>query len=419
MQDSSGVYLHPPGKLSRWGVVDVGLKCPHSCQFCYYVHLDGSADPFSGMRHAKFHSTEHLLDLARALKANGFVGADVTGGEPTLSPGIVELAREASRIGLALRIITLGQFLTRKVPHSGDQPLLAALLDAGITDFLFSVHAVEEASYHRITGGSWAKLRAAMEQLDGAGFDYCTNTTVHEHNFRALPEIAAEITGHRVYAANLIVMNAYYAWATSGEAKDVQAHYEAVRPYVLEARDRLEDAGIAVNVRYAPLCTMRGAERNLVGITSVRHDPHEWMNAIDHLEPRSPSIMGQRLALRDLDAGAPFLPAPPGEQVLAAGRPVPLLARRHGKVFPERCRGCAAAYVCDGIDPRYLAERGDAELRPYSAFRGDLLDRERLTYLPAFICKTAPLAEVRSAVRAAFGNRFKPNDREPVALVPI
>jgi wyosine [tRNA(Phe)-imidazoG37] synthetase (radical SAM superfamily) len=399
----SGVYRHPPGRLSRWGVVDVGLKCPHSCQFCYYVHLDGAEDPFSGMRRAKFHGTEHLLELARSLKANGFVGFDVTGGEPTLSPGIVELAAEAHRLGLAMRIITLGQFLTRKVPHSGRDTLLVALVDAGVTDFLFSVHAVEEAAYHKITGGSWAKLRAAMAQLDTVGFDYCTNTTVHEDNYRDLPEIAAEITRHRVYASNLIVMNAYYAWSRpGGRANDVQAHYEAVRPYVLEARDRLEQAGIAVNVRYAPLCTMRGAERNLVGIVGVRHDPHEWMNAIDHMEPRSPSFMGQRLALKDHDAGAPFVPSPPGELITVAGRPAPLLARRHGKVFPGKCRGCAAAYVCDGIDPRYLAERGDDELRPYSTFRGDLIDRERLAYLPAFICKTAPLAAAREAVRAAF-----------------
>jgi pyruvate-formate lyase-activating enzyme len=403
MQEIPGIYRHPPGRLSRWGVVDVGLKCPHSCQFCYYVHLDGADDPFSGMRRARFHATDHVLELARALKANGFIGFDVTGGEPTLSPAIVELAGEAHRLGLAMRVITLGQFLTRKVPHSGESRLLTALLSAGVTDFLFSVHAIEEAAFHRITGGSWAKLRDAMVELDRAGFDYTTNTTVHESNFRDLPAIADEIASHRVYAANLIVMNAYYAWsAPGGDAQNVQAHYDAVRPYLLEARDRLEAAGIAVNVRYAPLCTMRGAERNLVGITAVRHDPHEWMNAIDHIEPRPPSMMGQRLAMHDHDSGAPFIPAPPGETVLAGGRPVPLLARRHGKVYPAKCRGCAAAYVCDGIDPRYLAERGDGELRPYTDFRGDLLDRDRLAYLPAFICKTAPMAPAREAVAASF-----------------
>lgn len=398
-----GIYHHPPGRLSRWGVVDVGLKCPHSCQFCYYVHLNGEADPFTGMRHASFLPTEHLVELAGALARAGFIGFDVTGGEPTLSPGIIELAEEASRLGLAMRIITLGQFLMRPTKRRASLNLLTALLDAGVADFLFSVHAVDEAGFKRITGGSWLRLRDAMHFLDVAGFDYCTNTTIHEGNFLELPAIADEIARHRVYAANLIIMNAYYAWSRpGGQARDVQAHYGAVRPYVLEARDRLEAAGIAVNIRYAPLCTMRGAERNLVGIVGVRHDPHEWMNAIDHLAPQPAASMGERLALRDMDPGAWLAAAAPGERILAGGRSIALLARRHGKVFPENCRSCAAAAICDGIDPRYLAERGAGELVPYAEFRGDVLDRDRLAYLPAFVCKTSPLAAARDAVKGAF-----------------
>lgn len=384
---SEGIYRHPPGRLSRWGVIDVGLKCVHSCTFCYYVHLDDDPDPFHGMRRASFVTSTHLLALARSLKQNDFVGFDVTGGEPTLHPGLVDLAIEARALGLAMRLITLGQFLATK-------GLLDRLLDAGITDFLLSVHAVEEEAFRQITGGSWAKLRVAMERLDRAGFDYCTNTTVHEANFRQLPAIADEIARHRVYAANLIVMNAYYAWSQpGGAAKHVQAHYGEVSPYVIEARDRLEAAGIAVNIRYAPLCTVKGAERNLVGIVGVRHDPHEWMNQIDHIRPGAPEVMGMRLGLRDFDPGVPL------DLVNEAG----IVARRSGKVYPAKCQSCAAALICDGIDPRYLAERGDAELQPYSEFRGDLLDRERLAYLPAFICKTAPDGDARGAVRVAFG----------------
>jgi organic radical activating enzyme len=68
----------------------------HSCKFCYYRNLDDDPDPFHGMRVAKFLPTEHILDLARSLKANGFIGFDVTGGEPCLHPGIVELAARQS-----------------------------------------------------------------------------------------------------------------------------------------------------------------------------------------------------------------------------------------------------------------------------------------------------------------------------------
>ena len=276
---TEGFYHHKPGTLSRWGVVDVGLKCVHSCQFCYYVGLPGSTDenPFAGMRRASFLPRDHVLALVDSLADNGFVGFDVTGGEPTIHPNIVDIVQRARTRGLACRIITLGQLLLSHI--RGWPRLLDTLVDGGLTDLLLSVHAVDEARAADLTGGSWQKTEAVMTALDDAGFDYCTNTTVFEQNFRQLPEIAREIARHRVYASNLIVMNAYYAWSRpGGGAAAVQGHYGEVRPYVIEARDILEVArDIAVNIRYAPLCTMRGAERNLVGIVGVRHDPHEWM----------------------------------------------------------------------------------------------------------------------------------------------
>jgi pyrroloquinoline quinone biosynthesis protein E len=391
-----GIHLHEAGRLSRWGVVDVGLKCVHQCHFCYYSFLNGEEDQFAGMRKADFHSTDHIKRLASSLKANGFLGFDVTGGEPCLHPGIVELVAHARKVGLAPRIITLGQYLKRKMKSAPGYPtLLAGLLDAGVADFLLSVHAVDEENFKAITGESWRQLLAAMTDLD-AGFDFGTNTTVCEENFRLLPDIAREIATHRVYVANLIIMNAYYAWSRpGGRATEVQAHYSEVRPYVVEARDILEAAGIAVNVRYAPLCTMRGLERNLVGVVGVRHDPHEWMNTIDHMAKpgaSDPEAMGQRIQLRDHETHYP----------LAFSREY-VAIRGAGKVFPEKCRSCRAISVCDGVDGNYHARRGDSELEPYADFRGDLLDRERLRYRAAHVVKLEPFAEVKATVKSLLG----------------
>lgn len=386
-----GYHVHEPGRLSRWGVVDVGLKCVHSCRFCYYSFLDGSDDQFAGMRAAKFLPAEHVKGLASSLKANGFLGFDVTGGEPCLHPAIVELVGHAHGLGLAARIITLGQYLMRPMKSApGHGRLIDGLLDAGVADFLLSVHAVGEERFKALTGESWAKLAAAMAHLDGRGFDYGTNTTVFAENYRELPAIAAEIARHRVYIANFIVMNAYYAWSRPGADRSVQGHYGEIRPYLTEARDLLEAAGIAVNVRYAPLCTMRGLERNLVGIVGVRHDPHEWMNTIDHMRPREAAEMGRRIPLNDAETQYP----------LAATGRTDVVAQRAGKHFAAPCKSCAAISVCDGVDPRYLAERGADELMPYAEFRGDLLDRERLGYRAAFVVKTDGRAQVRDAVRA-------------------
>jgi pyrroloquinoline quinone biosynthesis protein E len=349
------------------------------------------------MRKAEFHSTDHIKRLAAGLKENGFIGFDVTGGEPCLHPGIVDLVGYARFLGLAPRIITLGQYLMRPMKSApGYERQIDGLIGAGIVDLLLSVHAVDSESFAAITGENWEKLLATMHHLDALGFDYGTNTTVCEQNFRLLPEIAREIVRHGVYVANFIIMNAYYAWSQpDAPTERVQGHYGEIRPYLLEARDILEAEGIAVNVRYAPLCTMRGLERNLVGVVGVRHDPHEWMNAIDHMaKPGSadPEAMAWRLPLRDFETHYPLEPSPARGEIFVT-------RADGGKVFPAKCRGCRAMPVCDGIDANYFAQRGAGELEPYADFRGDLIDRERLRYGAGHVIKTAQFADACGTVR--------------------
>lgn len=400
---SHSYYFHAPGHQSRWGVVDVGLKCTHSCRFCYYAHLDGDEDPFHGMRHADFRSKEHLLTLVDSLADNGFLGFDVTGGEPCLHPNIVEVIAHATKRGLSSRIITLGQFLTRKMKSAPDHArLIDGLLDAGLTNFLFSYHASEANLFHKITGESLPKLTDAMSILDDRRFQYTTNTTVFEDNYRHLPEIALSLLGRGTYLHNFIVMNAYYNWGQAGRAESVQAHYGAVAPYLKRAVSILEDACIAVNVRYAPHCTMAGFEKNIVGITGVRYDPYEWMNCIDHSEKGGdPVEMGRRIAFAqgEPSPGSALFGVEgdaKGTQVIAARGVSPNIA----KLFPAGCRECSAIEACDGIDARYLGERGAAEFAPYvGQDRGSVLDHARKAYAAPFFVKRQPDADMASVMR--------------------
>jgi wyosine [tRNA(Phe)-imidazoG37] synthetase (radical SAM superfamily) len=389
-------YFHPPGAPSRWGVVDVGLKCVHSCAHCYYVHLDGSDDPFIGMRKATFHSTDWLKRQVRALKANGFVGFDVTGGEPLIHKGLVEIIQEATDVGIASRIISLGQFLDTR-------DLLNRLLSAGLTDFLFSYHSSNPETFKAITGESLDKLETAMYRLDMRGFQYGTNTVVTELNFRELPDIARTVARHNVYVSNLILHNAYYQWSKDQKADGVQARYAEVYPYLLEARDILEAAGVAVNIRYAPLCSVKGMERNLVGITGVRYDPHEWLNDVQHYatdENRTPEQQAARISMTPGSTPGAHLfmhPIRVNDMDAVGYRGSP---GAPSKVFPPSCAECPAIYVCDGIDANYLSRHGSGEFIPYAGpSRGSFLDRDRLNHKPVFAVKLQPWADVRSAIQ--------------------
>jgi pyrroloquinoline quinone biosynthesis protein E len=398
----AGIYRHPPGRLSRWGVVDVGLKCVHSCKHCFYSFLDDSPDQFRGMRRAGWHKTENLVALVDSLAEQGFIGFDITGGEPTAHPGLVDLVTRAAANGTAARVITLGQFL------GGKRDLLGRLIDAGLVDFRFSLHSTDPAMFHRMTGGDLSKLVAAMDELQRRNFHYVTNTTITEQNYAYLPEIAKWIAERpEIYQTTFLFFMPYYQWSTADHSGDHRVRYSEIAAHLREAVAIVEDAGIGCTIRYAPQCTIAGMEKNHVGIVGVRHDPHEWMNAIDHrADPAATTAadmraMGHWLPIRRDMASLPLLPASGqvGEVAICGTR------AGSGKVFPAGCRNCPAINVCDGVDPAYLSKFGAGELQPYTTFRGDLIDRDRLAYLPAHIIKTQPLADARGAVRAAFETR--------------
>ena len=403
MIDGNSVYFHEPGQLSRGAVLDVGLKCSHSCRFCYYSFMDGSDKQFRGMRKAKFRTTEELKEILSLLKKKGFINFDVTGGEPTLHTGIIELMRYAHQdLGLNGRIITLGQFLVRKPKY-----LIKKLFDAGIVNFLFSLHAVDEKSFQRITGESFNRLRKAMDFLDEKSFQYCSNTTVFEWNYKSLPDIAREVLSHGIYLHNFILMNAYYHWNKGGKSFGVQAKYSQVLPYLSEAVSILESHDIAVNIRYAPMCAVKGLEKNLVGVVGVRYDPYEWMNRAGHFGG-PPSVCADKYPIKqgEIEKAYAFIPQklkmPNGIRVIG-------MRGKHFKYFSSKCHNCAAINVCDGVDPNYLANYGDNELIPYETDLGvGPVASPRLAYTPPFFVKTNQSSDMKSICKEAF-NKWRQN----------
>jgi hypothetical protein len=247
-----------------------------------------------------------------------------------------------------------------------------------------------------ITGASWERLRSAMCYLDSRGYSYTSGTTVFAWNFAHLPEIASELLKHNVYMHNFAIMNAKYEWAHGHKSASVQARYSDLYPYLSQAIDILESHRIAVNVRYAPLCTMQGYERNLVGAVGVRYDPYEWMNKAGH-QGSDPEFCAAPLEIHPsgVDAGWVYNES--------ASLRAPVIAHRGDKVYPAACRACKARSACDGVDPRYLEHHGSGELRPYheSTLHGPV-PLARRAYMPAFRVKMSQWTDMKAVMRQAF-----------------
>ncbi len=401
------LLAHKPGSPSASGVLDVGMACPHSCVFCYYSHFGGAAEQFGPLRAAKPRSTPDCLEILGHFAAQGLTRYDITGGEPAIHPDLEAIVRHGTELGLSGRLITLGQLLTR-VGRRG--ALLERLLDAGLADVLFSLHAPDADSFRAFTGGELARTLAAMEALDARGFQYGVNTVVFAGNAGMLEGVARLSAGRGVYVHNFILFNAYHAWAGSDRARGVRARYADVAGDLARAVDILDRAGVAVNVRFAPLCVFQGLARHVVGQLGTAFDPFEWRNRACNPD-RDPAWCARVI---DLPPGGvrPEHVLAPLEETLANGT---RLTARRGEaftVFAEACARCAAQGACDGLDRDYLERFGDAELRPLESppVLGPLI-RERLDYAEAFLVKMAPGADMRAAIARARASGVGADDR--------
>src|SRR5262249_18380489 len=185
-------------EFTRRGVLWLGLACDVRCKFCYDELVAGREKAWMPVD-----EVTALLDKFRFFYGNEFV--DFMGGEPTLPPGGGDSAAHAATMGLRPTIITHGM------------PLAAldrarAFADAGIHDFLVSIHGVGETvrQIHGRGRDNFARQLAALDNLRTLGVPFRFNVTMVRDNLTELEAIAelAGTTGARV--VNFLTFNPYF-----------------------------------------------------------------------------------------------------------------------------------------------------------------------------------------------------------------
>src|SRR5262249_11868631 len=154
------------------------------------------------------------------------------GGEPTLHPQAVPLVAHAAGIGLRPTVITHGM-------HLADLDQARAFAEAGIHDFLVSVHGIGDTvrEIHGRGRDNFARQRAALDNLRTLGVPFRFNVTMIRDNLPELEAIAelAGTTGARV--VNFLTFNPYFEWASQPEI-EFQARHSEIAPYLAKAVDR-------------------------------------------------------------------------------------------------------------------------------------------------------------------------------------
>jgi MoaA/NifB/PqqE/SkfB family radical SAM enzyme len=316
-------------ELTRRGVLWLGLTCDVRCKFCYDELVASQEKAWMPLD-----EVTAALDKFRYFYRNEFV--DLMGGEPTLHPTAVEIVAHAARIGLRPTIITHGM-------HLADMNRARAYAEAGIHDFLVSIHGIGDtvAGIHGRGRNNFARQMAALDNLRELGIPFRFNVTMIRDNLSELEAIASLAGEMGARVVNFLTFNPYFEWANEPEI-EFQARLSEIAPRLARAIDRCTELGVEANVRYMPPCQLPGRESHVYTGYQLPYDPHEW----DYNSWYDTSHEG---------------PPPPEWYLAASARQ----QQRHGYVHVQACGDCALRAVCDGLHPQYVARWGGGEARPY------------------------------------------------------
>jgi MoaA/NifB/PqqE/SkfB family radical SAM enzyme len=316
-------------ELTRRAVLWLGLICDVRCRFCYDELVPSRQKAWMPRGEALA-----ALDKFRGFYGNEFV--DFMGGEPTLHPQVLDLVAHAADIGLRPTVITHGM-------HLADIDRARAFADAGIHDFLVSIHGIGDtaAAIHGRGRDNYQRQLAALDNLTELGIPFRFNVVPIRDNLDQLPDIAALAVRTRARVVNFLTFNPYFEWASRPDIA-FQARHSEVAPHLERAVDICTDHGVEANVRYLPPCQLPGYEAHVYTGYQLPYDPHEWdYRSWYDTEPAHAATP------------AWYLEASKHQQ------------QRHNYTHVPACRDCALRDVCDGFHAQYVARWGGQEARPY------------------------------------------------------
>lgn len=253
--------------ITKRGVVWLGQTCNLKCYFCYFREkIDNKSHPehdFMSLEKAK-----KIMHTLRNIYGNRYV--DIQGGEPTIYPHIYELIEYCNQIGIKPTLITNGIVLA-------DEEKVKKFKEAGIEDFLFSIHALGD-DYDKIVGvkGAHNKQMQALNNLKKYNIPVRFNLTMTKESIPHILNIAKLAIEYDIKVMNLIAFNPFADQQGNRDTRNVPK-YSELKEIIQTVIDILEEKGIEVNVRYFPICILDEKYRkNIYNFQQLPYDKWEW-----------------------------------------------------------------------------------------------------------------------------------------------
>lgn len=275
-------------RVTTRAMLDPTRLCHLRCDFCYYKPDDDfySVKPWDAQ-------AQEVYDAVK----RGCDSADLTGGDPLNNPHVVDLVRLATENGIKVRIISSLNAHSEKV--------LDAVLDAGVDDWLISMHGAKAETHNEIVHLKKAReFQIRRLKKIASRMRYCCNYVLVERNQTEMADWARWILSldhEPPKVVNFINYNPHYGAANKmhDQARANVIDIRIAGPTLDEAIDILEENGVGVNCRYLPMCALREDHRKSVcNDLHVAFDFGEWDNAIPSKSLADGERYGQQLSSR-------------------------------------------------------------------------------------------------------------------------
>ncbi len=212
-------------------------RCNLKCNHCY---LDATTKAGGGSDELTTEECFRLLDqIAEVNKGCLLV---ITGGEPLVRPDILDIARQAVKLGFMVVFGTNGMLISDRVAKE--------LVEIGVMGVGISIDSLDPAKHNAFRGvpGAWEGALAGIEASKRNGLQFQVHFSAQPMNYKELPEVID--WAHKLGAR---VLNVFFMVCTGRgeELTDITpTQYEEVLGYLVHCQDNYK--GMLVRARCAP-----------------------------------------------------------------------------------------------------------------------------------------------------------------------
>jgi len=280
------------------GKVDTGYTCNYKCHFCYYINNLND----------KFKKFDIIKEEIFKLQSSGITEFDLSGGESSIHPDFIQIIKYAKQFGKVSTLSNGSMFQ--------NIDFLRNCQSEGLSEILFSLHGWNAEEHDKIVGhqGAFDKIIKSIYNCKILGIMVRINCTVYD-NFKHKQYLKLLTNLSNISQVNFLPINYW---------RDSKAESVDYKIIGIKLKYMIDHLDCEVNVRYMPLCFMKGYETYVVGIYQHIFDKKDWNIATyDSYD----TIVSKENMFKQ--------------------------AHLNRQVFTKtkECIKCKYLYVCDGIEP--------------------------------------------------------------------